>query len=262
MADKKFSDFTHVAAKGEMQVVGLKGGANALSTESVYLMTKAEFDSLAQAVSGFTSDLTALSEDVVKLQGDQAVAGVKTFSSNVLTSAAQGSAANSLARKDYVDSLVRARKKSEVEYAAMTTAVDGTGIDLVLTLKALTPVSGTLLPFFNTTKNKLTAFNEDSSLYFKVSFTGSWSGGSTNRSLQLDFIGTKGNRQTVSRDAPATPPDIVTISTFFSVDKNGFIATNGTQIILKSLGDNFTLTGVNIIAEQVVLPASVMLPLP
>jgi hypothetical protein len=44
----------------------------------------------------------------VKLTGDQTIAGVKTFSSNPLSTAVQSAAINALTRKDYVDDLVAA----------------------------------------------------------------------------------------------------------------------------------------------------------
>ena len=70
-----------------------------------------EFGSLL--VNGLTSTdatkaLTAaqgkvLQDSTLKLTGDQTIGGVKTFSSNPISSAAQGEAVNALTRKDYVD---------------------------------------------------------------------------------------------------------------------------------------------------------------
>lgn len=45
----------------------------------------------------------ALNASAVKITGDQTIAGLKTFSSNPVTSAAQGSGGGYLTRKDYVD---------------------------------------------------------------------------------------------------------------------------------------------------------------
>ena len=45
----------------------------------------------------------ALDKAAVKITGDQTIAGVKTFSSNPISSAAQGTGGSHLTRKDYVD---------------------------------------------------------------------------------------------------------------------------------------------------------------
>ena len=50
------------------------------------------------------SFVEALNASAVKITGDQTIAGLKTFSSNPITSAAQGSGGGYLTRKDYVDS--------------------------------------------------------------------------------------------------------------------------------------------------------------
>ena len=49
------------------------------------------------------SFVEALNAAAVKITGDQTIAGLKTFSSNPVTSAAQGSGGGYLTRKDYVD---------------------------------------------------------------------------------------------------------------------------------------------------------------
>lgn len=49
------------------------------------------------------SFVEALNAAAVKITGDQTIAGIKTFSSNPITSAAQGSGGGYLTRKDYVD---------------------------------------------------------------------------------------------------------------------------------------------------------------
>ncbi|MGY3943381.1 tail needle knob protein [Aeromonas tecta] len=145
-----------------------------------------------------------------------------------------------------------ARKKSEVFWAALTGAslVANTDIDLVAWLNALVaPTSGTLAPFFNTTSNKLNVYNDNASVAFKLNLRGTWTGGN-NRSMQLDFVGTNGNRLVQSRDSAVTVDDL-TLATFFSIDKNGNIATNGTKPVIRSNGAPFTVTAVQIIAEQI-----------
>ena len=49
------------------------------------------------------SFVEALNAAAVKITGDQTIAGIKTFSSNPITSASQGSGGGYLTRKDYVD---------------------------------------------------------------------------------------------------------------------------------------------------------------
>lgn len=148
--------------------------------------------------------------------------------------------------------VIPVRKKSEVLWTGLTGKVlaADTDINLINFLKALpAPVSGSLLPFFNTTSNKLNAYNSNSTLTFKLSVAGSWSGGSSQRSLQLDFLGTNGNRLVESRDA-AVASDNLTLATFFSIDAGGNIVTNGTPIIIRSNGGAFNLTSALLIAEQ------------
>lgn len=145
------------------------------------------------------------------------------------------------------------RKKSEVRWAGLTgvSLPADTDRDLIAMLKGLpAPAAGTLAPFFNTTSDKLNAFNDNTSLAFKLNLVGSWTGGSTNRSMQLDFIGTNGNRLVASRDAEVTS-DVITLATFFSIDAGGFIVTNGTKPVIRSNGGTYNLTAVLLIAEQV-----------
>lgn len=145
------------------------------------------------------------------------------------------------------------RKKSEVYWSGLTgvSLTSNTDVDLIALLKGLpAPAAGTLAPFFNTTSDKLNAFNDSTSLAFKLNLVGSWSGGSSNRSMQLDFIGTNGNRLVASRDAAVTS-DVITLATFFSIDAGGFIVTNGTKPVIRSNGGTYNLTAVLLIAEQV-----------
>lgn len=144
------------------------------------------------------------------------------------------------------------RKKSEVNWTGLTgiTIPADTPINLITFLKGLpAPGSGQFAPFFNTTTNKLNVFNDDVSVPFKLNLVGRWAGGSSNRSMQLDFTGTLGNRLVESRDAAVTE-DTITLDTFFSVDKNGNLATNGSPPILRSNGGSYSLFSCSIIAEQ------------
>lgn len=141
------------------------------------------------------------------------------------------------------------RKKSEVVYSGVSLAIPTTGANLITLLKALTPTSGTLLPFFNTTTDKLTVYSENKTLDFKLSLIGSWPGGTANRSIQLTFSGSVPDTLVASRNV-ATVTDNVLLATFFSVDQGGFLATNGSTITIQSNGAAFTATTIKIIAEQ------------
>lgn len=141
------------------------------------------------------------------------------------------------------------RKKSEVLYTGISLVIPTTATNLITMLKALTPSSGTLLPFFNTTTDKLTVFNENKTLNFKLSMIGSYPGGTTNRSMQLTFSGAVPDTLVASRNA-ATATDNILLATFFSVDQGGFLATNGSTITIQANGAAFTATTIKIIAEQ------------
>ncbi len=141
------------------------------------------------------------------------------------------------------------RKKSEVVYSGISLVIPTTGANLVTLLKALTPSSGTLAPFFNTTTDKLVVYNENKTVNFKLSLIGSWPGGTTNRSIQLTFSGAVPDTLVNSRNV-ATTTDNVLLATFFSVDVGGFLATNGSTMTIQSNGAAFTATTIKIIAEQ------------
>ncbi|MBQ0243260.1 tail needle knob protein [Citrobacter freundii] len=141
------------------------------------------------------------------------------------------------------------RKKSEVVYTGISQVIPTTATNLITMLKALAPSSGTLLPFFNTTTDKLTVYDENKTLNFKLSMIGSYPGGTTNRSMQLTFSGAVPDTLVASRNA-ATATDNILLATFFSVDHGGFLATNGSTITIQANGAAFTATTIKIIAEQ------------
>lgn len=141
------------------------------------------------------------------------------------------------------------RKKSEVVYTGISQVIPTTATNLVTMLKALTPTSGTLAPFFDTVNNKMVVFNENKSLNFKLAIIGSYPGGTTNRSMQLTFSGSVPDTLVASRNA-ATATDNILLATFFSVDQGGFLATNGSTLTIQSNGAAFTATTIKIIAEQ------------
>ncbi|EML0364490.1 hypothetical protein RI835_003900 [Providencia rettgeri] len=141
------------------------------------------------------------------------------------------------------------RKKSELTFSGISLSIPTTPVNLITLLKTLTPSSGSFAPFFDITNDKLTVFNEDKTLAFKLSIIGSWTGGTTNRSMQLTFSGATPDTIVVSRNA-ATSTDNVLMATFFSVDKDGFLATNGSTMTIQSNGSVFTATTIKLIAEQ------------
>ncbi|ELH8647656.1 hypothetical protein Q8V72_004282 [Escherichia coli] len=141
------------------------------------------------------------------------------------------------------------RKKSEVVYSGVSVTIPTAPTNLVSLLKTLTPSSGSLAPFFDTVNNKMVVFNENKTLFFKLSIVGTWPSGTANRSMQLTFSGSVPDTLVSSRNA-ATTTDNILLATFFSVDKDGFLATNGSTLTIQSNGAEFTATTIKIIAEQ------------
>ncbi|HDL7347356.1 tail needle knob protein [Yersinia enterocolitica] len=141
------------------------------------------------------------------------------------------------------------RKKSELVFTGLSLAIPTTPTNLITLIKSLTPASGTFVPFFDTSLDKMVVFNENKTAAFKLSIIGSWAGGSTNRSIQLTFSGSVPDTLVESRDS-ATTTDNVLLVTFFSVDKDGFLATNGSTLTIQSNGSIFTATAIKLIAEQ------------
>lgn len=142
------------------------------------------------------------------------------------------------------------RQKSEVAFTGLSLVIPTTATNLINLVKALTH-TGSLAPFFNTTTNKFNVFNNSSTVTFKINIIGAWAGGSSARSMTVDFPGTTGNTLIASRDQAVTT-DIVSLPTFFSVDQGGNLATNGSDITIKSNGGTFTATSILLIAEQMV----------
>lgn len=66
------------------------------------------------------------------------------------------------------------RRKSELTFSGLSLAIGTTAVNLITTLKALTPASGSFAPFFNTTTNKFNVFNVNATCTFKINLIGSW----------------------------------------------------------------------------------------
>lgn len=142
------------------------------------------------------------------------------------------------------------RRKCEVHYESISLdLVQNITYNLVELVKGLTPATGTLSPFFNTTSNKLNVYDSNESLQFKLNLIGSWVGATSNRSIQVDFLDTIGNRLVVNRPE-AVGTDALSLIGFLSIDVGGNIATNGTAITIVSNGGTYTVTDILLIAEQ------------
>lgn len=142
------------------------------------------------------------------------------------------------------------RQKSECYFSGLNLVIPTAATNLINLIKAL-PHTGSLSPFFNTTTNKFNVFNVSATCTFKVNVIGAWSGSSTNRSMTIDFPQTNGNTLSKTRDAQVTV-DALSFPTFFSVDKDGNLATNGSDITIVSNGATFTATAILLVAEQMV----------
>ncbi|HAW1668378.1 tail needle knob protein [Escherichia coli] len=186
------------------------------------------------AIVGLDSRLTTAENDIDYLTNE--VVAIQTTLSN---------------HETRIDALEYAttRKKSEVVYSGVSVTIPTAPTNLVSLLKTLTPSSGTLSPFFDTVNNKMVVFNENKTLFFKLSIVGTWPSGTANRSMQLTFSGSVPDTLVSSRNS-ATTTDNILLATFFSVDKDGFLATNGSTLTIQSNGAAFTATTIKIIAEQ------------
>lgn len=219
-----------------------------LSLDSRLTTAENDIDFLTDEVIDLQTDVTALQADVGTLQTDVTALQGDVSSLETDVAALQLSVADHETRIDALEYAVT-RKKSEVVYTGLSLVIPTTPTNLVTLLKALTPTSGTLAPFFNTTSDKLVVFNENKTLNFKLSLIGSYPGGTTNRSIQLTFSGSVPDTLVASRNV-ATVTDNVLLATFFSVDQGGFLATNGSTLTIQANGAAFTATTIKIIAEQ------------
>jgi hypothetical protein len=147
------------------------------------------------------------------------------------------------------------RDKTEVFYNNISFSINSTPTNLISLLKVLTPTSGILDKFFNTSSNKLNVYNENSTLFFKLALTGAWQTGTQNLGMQLNFTSTNGNNLNTTRN-PAATTDIITFSVFFSIDENGNLVSNGTDMMIHTFGSSFNVTSLLVIAEQMHHPDS------
>jgi hypothetical protein len=162
--------------------------------------------------------------------------------------------------QEFLDSLKataasHTRKKTEVVYSNVNvTFPANTNTNLINAVKALTPSAGTLVgsPFFNTSDNLLHSFNQNESMFVKINFIGTFTGGSgVDRSMTLDFVGTNGNKL-INNRPDNLPADDMSFNLFISVDKDGNVATNGTAMTINPTGA-YIATRILMIAEQYVM---------
>lgn len=141
------------------------------------------------------------------------------------------------------------RQKSEVVYSDISLPITTTQVNLLQLLGTLTPTSGTLAPFFDTTTGLMTGLNKDKNLYFKLAIIGTYNNSSGNRSMQFDFGTIVPDIIVRSRDASVSTDNIF-IATFFSVETDDDITDPGIDILIKANGSGFTATQIKIIATQ------------
>lgn len=152
---------------------------------------------------------------------------------------------------DFLTDTAGKREKSEVFWSGINVLLtNGATSNIISVLKGIPPTAGTLSPFFRTTDDKLWPYNQDRSLMFKLNLIGNFTGASQARSITLNFVGTNGN--TYVQNRPENSTDILSFTTFFSIDKDGAMATNGTAITVTPNGGNFTITSALLVAEQTV----------
>lgn len=141
------------------------------------------------------------------------------------------------------------RIKSEVVYSSVSLAITTTKVNLLQLLGTLTPTSGSLSPFFDTTTGLMTGLNKDKNLFFKLSIRGTYDNSSGNRSMEFEFGTVVPDTIVRSRDVSVSD-DNVFIATFFSVEIDDDITDPGITIDIKANGSSFTATDIKIIATQ------------
>lgn len=185
---------------------------------------------LQNSVSNIEARLTDTESDITTLQGDVAAIDARVYALEVWR-------------------VYMTRQKAEVAYSGISLAIPTTPSNLLTLLGTLTPTSGSLAPFFNTTTGRMTALAKDLDLKFKLSIRGTFAGGSANRSMQLTFNIATPDTIVVSRNDATTIDDLL-FSTWFGVDAGGELATSGTTITIQSNGSEFTATQIKLVATQ------------
>lgn len=139
------------------------------------------------------------------------------------------------------------RQKSEVVFSDINWTI-GASQSLIDSLADL-EYTGSFAPFFSVLDNKFKPLNFGSVCSFKLNLIGTWDASGGNQYLVLDFPGSTGNNLVYSK-SPAMDADTISITTFFSVDENGNLATNGSEIMITAPEAAFVVTDLVLIAEQ------------
>lgn len=149
------------------------------------------------------------------------------------------------------------RKKSEAVYSGISVPLpSNTASNIISLLAAQTITSGSLAPFFNVVAGKIRPFNDNANLEVKLNIIGDWTSSSSNRSMELDVVGSLGNKIVENRLQNVTS-DTFSFSIPLFVDVGGNLATNGAAITLKPNGEIFTITSAVLIASQVTTLTSI-----
>lgn len=145
------------------------------------------------------------------------------------------------------------RRKTEMRWSGLTgvTLTQGVSQNLIALLESLpTPDYGSFSPFLNTTSDKLNVFNANASVLFKVDIDGSFAGGGGgSRRIVIDFLGT--DNTLVDNQSAGLADEPVNAITFLSIDRDGNIATNGTEMTIVAEGNDYTINTILIVVEQV-----------
>ncbi|EKO3523267.1 hypothetical protein K7V76_003141 [Vibrio fluvialis] len=147
------------------------------------------------------------------------------------------------------------RQAAEVAYVGVSLNITTTEVNFLQLIGTLTPTSGTLSPFFDTTTGLMTALDKSKNLYFKLSIRGSYTNSSGARSMQFVFQSTLPNPPVIpdtivyTRDESVTQ-DNVFINTFFSVAQGDDLTNPGIEIMIKANGSPFVATDIKLIATQ------------
>ncbi|EKO3929553.1 hypothetical protein GAW91_000135 [Vibrio fluvialis] len=147
------------------------------------------------------------------------------------------------------------RQAAEVAYVGVSLNITTTEVNFLQLVGTLTPTSGTLSPFFDTTTGLMTALDKNKNLYFKLSIRGSYTNSSGARSMQFVFQSTLPNPPVIpdtivyTRDESVTQ-DNVFINTFFSVAQGDDLTDPGIEIMIKANGSPFVATDIKLIATQ------------
>lgn len=144
---------------------------------------------------------------------------------------------------------VTVRKKMQVLYQALEITLTPSDENLVAIAAAHNPADGALNEFFNTTSNKLNVYNDDATLYFKLNVQGTWNSSTVPNTMQVQFGNSNYNIVSASKTS-GMDADVLQFTTFLSINKDGPIATGGSEILIKVLDGSFEMESMFIVVEQ------------